>query len=114
MTNTNDTIEATVRKVLVSVRACRNTMDRYAYGYRVAKTTELQVALDWALERGLVTYGTTNASARAWSRGASEGLLYLTKAGRSWLRTRGEEIHKAEWAAFLAKVEELKAARSAQ
>lgn len=106
-----NTIESTVRKFLVSVKACRNTVDRYAYGYRVFKMPELQIALDWALERGLVSYGTTNASARAWSRGASEGLLYLTKAGRAWLNTRGEEISKAEWAAFQARIDALKAAR---
>ena len=40
----------------------------------------------------LMRYGTTNASARTWSRHA-EGSLYLTKAGKAWLRANDQGRH---------------------
>lgn len=96
-------VEILARKVLVSVRACKNTMDRYAYMYRVQKSEELMIAMDWCLEKGLLKIGTTNASARAWSRGASDELPYLTKTSRAWLDTKGAAIWSQEWAEFRAK-----------
>lgn len=77
------------RRLLWNVLNCKNTMDRVALCYGVLRrpdAADLMVAADWCIEQGLVNYGTTNASARAWSRGDSDQLLYLTKAGRAWVK----------------------------
>ncbi len=92
--NMNATIVA-AHTVLLSVLNCRNQLQRVAYCYgtlRRPDASPLLVGLDYALEQGWIAYGTTNASARAWSRGASEGLLYLTKSGKTWLRSHGSDF----------------------
>lgn len=93
----NETPASIAYKLCYTVNGFKNSTQRYAYTYgtiRRADAAELRVGLDWALTNGLIQYGTTNASARAWSRNmfapvgqsGSDGLLYLTKAGKAWVR----------------------------
>lgn len=88
----NDSIEWVAAVVLYKVLTCKNTLDRVALCFGTMRRKNdpvadaLRVAADFAIERGWLTHGTTNASARAWSRGACDELLYLTKAGRAHLK----------------------------
>ena len=86
-------------RILLNVLRCKNGSDRFRATYNAMRPgveAEIAIGLDWALEQGLVQVGTTNASARAWNRGwllnASE-MLYLTKAGKAWLREAGGTSH---------------------
>lgn len=86
--------------LLLMVLRCKNAMDRISVAFTMKRpdSVALLVACDWLLEQGFVTYGTTNASAKVWSRRVtihngqrmsvcdSDALLYLTKAGKAWLR----------------------------
>ncbi len=81
--------------VLLSILRCKNGMQRGAYCFGTLRRPDaapLLVGLDWALSQGLIQYGTTNASAKVWSSRANGGFadtdqtLYLTKAGKQWLR----------------------------
>lgn len=82
-------------QILLLVLRCKNTQDRVRLFYSIhhggkaeADKAPLLIGLDLALSNGFVTYGTGNASAKAWSRGTSDELLYLTKAGKEWMRSQ--------------------------
>lgn len=88
-------MNATTHRLLLMVLRCKNTLDRTTLAFgtlRRADTADLRAALDVAVADGLVTFGTTNASARAWSRGACAELLYLTKSGKAALRAMGTDF----------------------
>ncbi len=78
--------------LMLRVLRCRNGADRMRVMFSVLKDPEIAPSVDWALERGFLSYGTTNASAKTWSRWA-EGSLYLTKAGKAWLRANDQGRH---------------------
>lgn len=100
-------MDSTTHRLLLMVLRCKNTTDRAALCYgtlRRADTLDLQTAMEAAVVSGLLSLGTTNASARAWSRGSSDNLLYLTKAGRAALRAMGPDFGSGKlMAATLAK-----------
>lgn len=93
--NTEAEIDLNCHRLMLLVLRCKNTMDRTALCYGVLKradTGDLQAAATRCIQAGLIQFGTTNASAKAWSRGTSEFLLYLTKAGKAWLRAQGSDF----------------------
>ena len=99
-------IESAAHRVLLMVLRCKNTNDRAAlcYGTLKRKDTEaLRMGVEWAIERGFVQYGTTNVSARAYSTAYApvDSMLYLTKAGKAWLRTFGTDFGSAKLQAEL-------------
>lgn len=86
--------EVTAHHVALMVLRCRNSMQRVALSGGTlmrADTAWLRPGIDWALERGYLQHGTTNASARVWNRFAGE-CLYLTRAGKAWLRSFGSDF----------------------
>lgn len=90
-TETRPAVETAAHSLALSVMRCKGSGERFALGFDVYKSATLKVALDVLLERGHVGYGTTNASARAFTKGADQ-MLYITKAGKAWLRTFGSDF----------------------
>ena len=80
---TNEMNLETANAVLLYARIAKakNGMERAVINYATP-------AGDWLLERGLIKVGTTNASARAWSRWASSS-AYVTPAGKHWISEVG-------------------------
>lgn len=59
---------------------------------RRVDVADLLIAQDQALELGLLTDTKNVASAGFWGRSGTAGLLYLTKAGKAWLRAQGDNF----------------------
>lgn len=74
--------------IVLSVHRCLTVAHRMALAFHVARDAKLAVAADWALAKGYLSHGTTNASAIAHNRFQGEQ-LYLTRAGKAWLRELG-------------------------
>jgi hypothetical protein len=111
--NANE-IDLTMHRLMLLVLRCKNTMDRTALTFGTLKrqdTADLQAAATRCIQAGLVSFGTSNASAKAWSRGASDCLLYLTKAGKAWLRAQGNDFGSGKL--YQAQLEAARAARKA-
>lgn len=107
--------EKLTRDVLAAVQRCRNGIDRFGLMGCLMRPDHMDHALTvyTLIESGLLRFGTDNAMARAWGRGYVESCLYLTKAGRYWLKTRAVEIARIESDEFAAKLIARRAAREA-
>jgi hypothetical protein len=84
--------------VMLQINGFKAQIKRAAYCFGTLKradAADLLVGVDWALERGYLSHGTKNASAKLHSRGESEKMLYITKAGKAWLRTFGSDFGSA-------------------
>lgn len=85
--------EVAAHMVMLNVLRIRGSVERIAYCFGTLKRNDvghLLVGIDWALERGYLPHGTNHASAK--SAGCSDKLLYITKAGKGWLRTFGSDF----------------------
>jgi hypothetical protein len=90
--------EFAAHSVMLTVNGFRGQLQRVAFclgTLRRPDAADLLVGVDWALEKGYLSHGTNNVSAKLHSRGESDKLLYLTKAGKAWLRTFGSDFGSA-------------------
>ena len=90
-------IDIQCHKLMLMVLRCKNTTERAALVFGTLKrkdTGDLQAAAARCIKAGLIQFGSTNASARAYSTSYApvDALLYLTKAGKAWLRAQGNDF----------------------
>jgi len=84
-----------IHRLLMLVLRCKGLGERVAlcHGTLMRKdVADLLIARDMAFEQGLLTDTKNVASAGFWGRSGTVGLLYLTKAGKAWLRAQGENF----------------------
>jgi hypothetical protein len=104
------TIEEMAAQVVEGVAACRNGVEREVYCFwklRRPDAAHMLIASDWAVEHGFLKVGTTNASAKTWSKFSAE-MLYVTKAGRAFMHAQRDLAAVR----FLAQLAAAKAARA--
>ncbi len=88
MTTTNRPAEVSAaHEVLYRLNGVRSGMERIAYCLGTLRRPDAQglvIGVDWALEQGLVKVEGSKANYGRWSE--TDFVLYLTKAGKAWLR----------------------------
>lgn len=89
--------EIAAHHLMLQVLRCKNATDRLKIQWTMKRpdATHMLVGCDWALERGFLKHGTTNASALVHNRWQGEQ-LYMTKAGKAWLRSFGDDFGSCE------------------